>query len=178
MVFMQFGCKSDVFTVPVYVRWSICLRNQSFSFLSIRVLLGMEPKQHTGLHSCQQASLEFTTVKLLQEVMVFICQRDHTACLSIPRSSADWFASVLLRSGRISGCIDWDKQIHFNLLLKILIQVHHLNSTEEECHLVISAKLDIHFSSEVFKHFYGKFERWKCRLFTPLVLYWGCPLWP
>lgn len=49
------------------------------------------------LNQCMRwAIFEFEWVKLLLEVVAFICQHDHTAWSNIPRSSADWFASVLL----------------------------------------------------------------------------------
>lgn len=81
-------------------------------FQRVRVPFKMELKQHAGLRGCWRPLFEFEWVKLLLEVVAFIRQRDHTAWSSIPRSSADWFASVLLCFGRVSNCIDWNKQIH------------------------------------------------------------------
>lgn len=109
LVTLQLCC--DVFILSVYVRGSvfvflcICVPRRSFSGTVDTAVV-------------DKPYLSFQWVKFLLEVVAFIRQCDHTACSSTPRSSADWFASVLLCFGRISNCIDWDKQIQFYALLK------------------------------------------------------------
>lgn len=107
----------DVFNMSVYVTWRV--RSQyRHVFLCSSVPFRMKLRQLTGPSSCWRAFFEFEQVTLLLEVVAFICQRDHTACSSIPRSSTDWFASVLFCFARFLNCIDWDKQIHFYAFLK------------------------------------------------------------
>lgn len=115
LVTSQLRC--DVFIMSVYVRGCICSQKRRV-FQGSSVPLKVELQRHAGRCSSWRALFDFEWVKFLLEVVAFICQHDHTACSSIPRSSADWFASVLLCFGWFSNCIDWDKQIQFYALLK------------------------------------------------------------
>lgn len=182
---MQFGYIPITLWRVHYARGCVCLQNQSV-FLSVRVLFKMEPERHAGLRGCRRPLLEFGRVKLLLEVVAFICQRGRAARSGIPRSSADWFASVLLCFGRVSNCIDWDKQIHFYALLKRWFRcIIWIQQSE--------AAICSYLPSYIFTFFLFKFSVSLCAALLPafrnekdkstarlllLVRYCGCSLWP
>lgn len=126
----------------VYVRGFMCLQYQRL-FLCIRVSLKMEMQWHMKLCSCRRALFEFEWVKFLLEVVAF----------SAWPHSLLWYSTQLGRLICLSPVLLWQiltlhwlRQTNpFLCITQKLIQVHHLNSTEGECHLVISAMIYNHF---------------------------------